>query len=108
MKSFKQKPETIKEIIDLSLWLNEYIKINKKYVYFKNWENKGIHKLSDIIDTSGKLLSHEQLKTIYNIETNFVQTIHIHKSIPQPWLEKIKKSNLAQDSRSADVKIKVN
>ncbi len=25
----------------------------------------------------------------YNIETNSLETIQIHKSIPQPWLEKI-------------------
>ncbi len=64
--------------------LNEYIKINKKYVYFKIREIKGIHKISNIIDNSGKLLSHEELKTKYNIETNFLQTIQIHKSIPKP------------------------
>ncbi len=64
MKYFKQKPEIIIEITDQSLWLNEYIKINKKYVYFKNWEIKGIHKISDIMDNSGKLLSHEELKQI--------------------------------------------
>ncbi len=85
MKYFKQKPETIKEITDQSLWLKEYIKINKNYVYLKNWEIKGIHKISDIIDTSGKLLSYEELKTKYNIETNLLQTIQIHKSVPQPW-----------------------
>ncbi len=60
------------------------------------------------IDHSGKLLSHEELKTKFNIETNFLQTIQIHKSIPQPWLEEIKNSNLTQISRSADIKIKLN
>ncbi len=59
------------KITDQSLWLNEYIKSDKKYVYFKNWEIKGIHQISDIIDNSGKQLSHEELKTKYNIETNF-------------------------------------
>ncbi len=108
MKYFKQKPETIKEITDQSLWLNEYIKINKMYVYFKNLEIKGIHKIIDIIDNSAEVLSYEELKTKYNIETNFLQTIHIHKSIPQPRLEKIKNSNLTQVSRSTDIKIKVN
>ncbi len=86
MKYFKQQPETIKEITDQSLWLNEYIKINKKYVYFKNWEIKEIQ-ISDIIDNSGKLLTHEELKTKYNIKTNFLQTIQIiqiHIGIPQP------------------------
>ncbi len=43
----------------------------------------------------------------YNIKTNFLQTIQIHKSIPQLWLEKLKNSNLTQVSRSADIKIKV-
>ncbi len=45
---------------------------------------------------SGNLLSHEELKTKYNIETNFLQTI-----------QKLKNSNLAQVSRNADIKIKV-
>ncbi len=47
MKCFKQKTETIKEIIYQSLWLNDNIEINKKFVYVKNWENKGIHKIND-------------------------------------------------------------
>ncbi len=85
MKYFKQKPETIKEITDQSLWLNEYIKINKKYVYFKNWEIKEIHKIK------------------YNIKTSFLQTIQIHKSISHPWLEKMKNSNLIQVRRSTDI-----
>ncbi len=67
-----------------------------------------IHNISDIIEYSGKLLSHEELKTKYNIETNVLQTIQIHKSIPQPLLEIIKNSNLTQVSWSTDIKIKVN
>ncbi len=100
MKLFKQKLQTINEIINQSLWLNEYIKINKRYVYIKNWENKGIRKISDIIHNSRKLLTHEELKTNYNMETKFLQTIQINKSI--------KISNLIQFRRSADNKIKVN
>ncbi len=57
----------------------------------KTGKSKGIHKISDIIDNTGKLLSHEELKTKYNIKTNFLQNIEIHKSIPQPWLEKSQK-----------------
>ncbi len=82
------------------------LKLTKSMYILKTGKIKGIHKISDIIDNSGKLLSHEELKTKYNIETNFLQTIQIHKSIPQPWLEKIKKSNLTQVSRSTDIKIK--
>ncbi len=38
----------------------------------------------------------------------FYKLFKIHKNIPQPWLEKIKNSNLTQVSKGADIKIKVN
>ncbi len=44
MKCFKQKPEIIKEIIDQSLWLNEYIKTNKSMYILKTGKTKGFTK----------------------------------------------------------------
>ncbi len=41
MKFVIQKPETTKEIIDQSLWLNEYIKINKSMHILKTRKIKG-------------------------------------------------------------------
>ncbi len=44
MKYFKQKPETIEEITDQSLCLNEYIKIKKSMYILKTEKSKGFTK----------------------------------------------------------------
>ncbi len=37
------------EILTQPLWLNKYISINNDYIYYKNYENKGIIYLKDIL-----------------------------------------------------------
>ena len=60
MTFYKKSPQNIAEILDQSLWLNENIKINNKYAYLKNWEQNGTHKLRDMINNNGNLLTHDE------------------------------------------------
>ncbi len=41
MSLFKQEPINTKDILDQSLWLNQNIIINNKYVYLKNPGKQG-------------------------------------------------------------------
>ena len=40
MKHFMKDPIETKEMLSQSLWLNENLKINNKYIYFKEWEKR--------------------------------------------------------------------
>ncbi len=94
MSLFKQEPINTTKILDQSLWLNQNISINNKYVYLKkNWENKGISYLRDILNGKCEPLMHNELKQKYHINTTFLQTTLIHKCIPKQWLCKLKNGN---------------
>ena len=57
--------ENIGHILESPLWYND--KIGRGKVYFKNWYEKGIRVVQDIINENGSLYTFEQLKTLYNI-----------------------------------------
>ncbi len=71
------------EILDQSLLLNQNISINNKYVYLKNWENKGISHLRHILIEKCDPLMHNEPKQKYHINTTFLQTTLLHKYIPK-------------------------
>jgi hypothetical protein len=72
MKHFKKNLENLTEILDQSLWFNENIKIQNKYIFLKTWNNLGIHKIRDMFNQYGILYTHDEL-TITN--TILKQTI---------------------------------
>jgi hypothetical protein len=108
MKYFKKKPECLDEILDESLWLNENIKMNKEYIYIKEWEQKNIQKIRDLFDDFGNLLLHDQLISKYNISTNFLHTLQIRKSIPIEWIKKIKNTQHKLSPKNYELNIKIN
>jgi hypothetical protein len=108
MKYFKQKPTNIKEILDQSLWLNENIKIGNKYIYFKEWEKKGINKISDLFNKFGILYSHNQLSLKYNINSNFLQTAQIQTAIPPSWKKVINEYITPIIKENVDIRINLN
>ena len=108
MKHFTHEPANTKDILNQSLWLNENLKINKNYIYFKEWENKGIHKISHLYNQVGVLFTHDQLTLKYNLKSNFLQTAQIHNAIPKVWKKSIINYNKTIIPNSVDIKININ
>jgi len=108
MDNFKQEPLNILDILDQSLWLNQHIQINSKCIYLKQWEKLGIYNISNLIDNFGNLLSHEQLKSKYNLNTNFLTTLQLHKSIPKGWLKALKNTTETIKTKNSDIRININ
>lgn len=65
MNHFKKEPKNSLQIVNLSLWLNTYITVNKKYLHIKCWGNKGINQCNDILNEKCEFLNHEALNNIY-------------------------------------------
>ncbi len=75
MKNFTNEPYTAQYILEQSLWFNSCITINNNVYIGELVEKTGISHISDIINKSnGHLLSHNELKQVYNIK----QTILNH------------------------------
>ncbi len=52
MNNFKKEPTTAQDILEQSIWLNDPITINNKYIHWKSWKNAGILYIKDIINLS--------------------------------------------------------
>ncbi len=50
IKHFKNEPNTLQDILEQPLWLNKYIMINNKCIYWKAWTKVEISYINDIIN----------------------------------------------------------
>ena len=79
--------ENIGQILDSPLWHNENIGSGK--ILFKNWHEKGIRVVFDIIGQNGEFYTFEQLKTMYNINGTFLDYQYLLNKIPRSWITQI-------------------
>ena len=77
----------IGQILDSPLWHNENIGRGKKT--FKDWHEKGIRVVFDIIGQNGEFYAFEQLKTMYNINGTFLDYQYLLNKIPRSWITQI-------------------
>ncbi len=91
MKSFKQTPSNLIQIPNQTLWLNENLKINNKCMYNKQFINKGILYIKDILGDKGDFLTHKERISKYKQATTFIECLQLKSCIPTEWKEQISK-----------------
>ncbi|XP_052074422.1 uncharacterized protein LOC127712168 [Mytilus californianus] len=69
----KDENNTWEYFLSSPLWMNNCIKIENKPVFYKNWFNKGIVFINDIISDAGKILSLEQLEETFKVDRNVMK-----------------------------------
>ena len=75
--------EDINQIIESPLWFNDNIGRGK--IFFKNWHDKGIRTISDILSQTGDIYTLEQLKANYSIKGTFLDYQQVINNIPHSW-----------------------
>ena len=75
------KPEEIKSILSAPLWFNSHLR-NGNNLYVKNWDNKGIKTIGDILDNNGIFYTFDTLKEIYGVRGTFLNYENILHKIP--------------------------
>ena len=71
------------------LWLNSHIRINKKPVLWKEWINKGLLYVNQILDEEGKLLPFDVVKNQFNLNQNdWMRYTALTKAVPKDWFGK--------------------
>ena len=75
--------EDINQIIESPLWFNDNIGRGK--IFFKNWHDKGIRTISDILSQTGDIYTLEQLKSNYSIKGTFLDYQKVINNIPHSW-----------------------
>ena len=65
------------------IWMNKNIKIDNKPIFYRDWFNKGICYVNDIVNEDGKFLSFEKLKEIFCINANVMKYNSIISALKQ-------------------------
>ena len=86
-----QEPSDIIQIYNQCLWNNSFIPTKGKPIFNLSFINKGILKVSDILNESGNLMSWQSDKSKYNLDNkDFMSWIGLIESIPQKWKKEMK------------------
>ena len=67
------------------LWFNDFILIQKKPVFLKQWYQLGIKRVGDLLDNESNFLSQQILYEKYGLQTNFLEYLSIRSAIPVKW-----------------------
>ena len=62
------------------LWNNRLIKVENKSLFLKNWYEKGIVYIHDLLNEEGTWLSYDQFQNKFKIRTNFLRYLGIVNS----------------------------
>ena len=68
------------------IWNNRFIKIDGKSFYYRSWANKGILKISDLLNTHGQF---ENFKCKYGVRSTFLDYVGVLATIPKIWKAKL-------------------
>ncbi len=88
--------------VDQILWNNQRININCIPLFYKQWMEKGIIFLKDVLDGRGNIMTADEIKDKYGIQMNFLDYASIVKAIPQEWKHWARENVKCIDMRSRD------
>ena len=76
--------ETVWQILDSPLWYNKNL-IQGTNLLIKNWYEKGIRLVSDLLDQNGNLHNFESFKIRYGVPGTFLDYQRLITKIPEQW-----------------------
>ena len=88
------KTESIKQILDTPLWYNQNL-LNSLDFCIRDWHDKGIVLVSDIIDDDGNFYQFEALKTKHNLRGINLDFRALIRKLPEYWKNKINDNRIA-------------
>ena len=68
-------------ILSSPIFHNNNITIGSKPIYIKDWDQKGVKNINDLVHYSGEFLSQDEFEHTFNIKTNFVQYLGLKRAI---------------------------
>jgi hypothetical protein len=88
--------ETI-QLCEQIVWKNSLIKIDNKPVSYKQWRDKGIYFLQQLLDEHGLLISKENLEKKYNMRCRGLQFEGLIHAIPNAWKKQLTNDNISSN-----------
>ena len=91
--SIKDEPNSINDILSEVLWYTKDVQINNTHVMYKDWYDKEIVYVYDILNNeTGKFYTYNEFITKYNVKCSFLKYMSLIDSIPPKWKRIIKGS----------------
>ena len=88
------KIQTLEDVLFSPLWYNSNFQ-HAKYIYYKDWYNKGIRNVIDLLDTNGNFYQFQQLQEVYNIQGTFLDHATLLRNIPAYWKQLVNQDNIS-------------
>jgi hypothetical protein len=103
---FSVEPTSNTEVRSEQLWQNKFILIGDKPAFLKQWQNKGIWKINDLIKADGKFKTIYELNDEFNTRLNVMHFNSLKSAIPLNWKQMI--SHIDTDiNEQTELKVKV-
>lgn len=74
-------PSSFEDILSVNIWNNKDIKIANKTIFYKQWFNKHIYFIKDLIDIDGSFMNLDTFCDTYQIQVNFLEFWGIRSAI---------------------------
>ena len=79
-------PNSPEEILNQQLWYNSFILMDKKPFFFRKLYSKGILYVKDIVKQNGYIMSVQELKAKYDIQSGHTMLLNcLIGAVPQQW-----------------------
>ena len=79
---------------DLVLFNNKEILIENQTIFYKEWFQKGIFLVQDLLQENGRLLTFPEFIQKYDVECNFLNYMQVVSAIPKHLLDKAKEKQV--------------
>jgi hypothetical protein len=78
------------QVLRETIWNSSYIKADNKTIYYKNWVQKGITFLKDLINQRGQIMDKEEFLAHTGIKLRPLQYESVIAAIPKVWKKLVK------------------
>jgi len=85
-------PQNRDDILRSSLWNNENIKMDKKCIFYKNWNDVGIRFIDDLMYPNGTFMSLHDIQEKFNLRINFLTFYGLKSSISKSFSHLLRES----------------
>jgi hypothetical protein len=109
-KLHNRPPTTGEQVLRETIWNNSYIRADNKTFYYKNWVQKGITFIKDLINQRGQIMDKQEFLAHTGIKLRPLQYESAISAIPKQWKKLVKEGGLRNNDYLvfAECKVKIN
>ena len=82
------KIEKLEDILYSPIWYNSKL-IQGQNFFIKEWYDKGVRQIIDLLDAEGKFYQYNDFKQKYNVNGTFLDNLSLLRKLPREWENKI-------------------